>query len=156
MQSVEGIDQILERWDQLLRDYPKAKQELLERLGQALLEDVQKEIGGEHVRGWQEWHRGSKNGYAAVRPAAKKWQRTQSGRQYAVGYVTNAIENGHRARRPQPTGRDGYHYTRGRNKTAAVAGRHFYAAVRSRMGRMGEAELARLADEIAKRLEGAA
>lgn len=160
MQSIEQheIDRILERWDQLLRDYPKAKRELLERLGQALLEDVRRHIGGSgKVRSWQEWHRGSKNGYAAVRPRAKTYQATRrKGNAYAVGYITNSIENGHRVRHPQPTGRDGYHYTRGRVHQLQAEARYFYEMTRVKMGVIGQKELARLADEIAKRLEGAA
>ena len=158
MQSVEieGLDQILARWEGLLQRFPSVKAELLERLGKQMLEDVRWNIGGSgKVQGWQERYIGSKNGYAAVRPKAKTFQTTKSGKQYAVGYITNAIENGHRNRRPQPTGKAGYHY-RPRNKTAAAAGRHFYAAVQTQLEQMGAAELARLADELARELEGGA
>ncbi len=157
MQSVEieGLDQILARWEGLLQRFPSVKAELLERLGKQMLEDVRRNIGGSgKVQGWQERYIGSKNGYAAVRPKAKTFQTTKSGKQYAVGYVTNAIENGHRNRRPQPSDSPGYHYTRGRNRKAAAAGRHFYAAVRTQLEQMGAAELARLADELARELEG--
>lgn len=160
MQSVEfdGLDRILSRWDELLKTFPAAKAELLGRLGRELLEEIRRRIGGRGtVQGWQEQYQGSKNGYAAVRPRAKTYQATRKKSDaYAVGYVTNAIENGHRVRHPQPSGRDGYHYTRGRNTTAAAAGRHFYSDVRSRLGQFGQAELARFAEEIARRLEGAA
>ena len=157
MQSIEieGLDQILSRWEALLRTFPRAKEELLERLGKQMLEDVRRGIGGGgKVQGWQERYVGSRNGYAAVRPKARTFQATKGGKQYAVGYVTNAIENGHRVRGPQPSGKPGYHYTRGRNHKAAAAGRHFYAAVRSHTEQLGMAELARLAGEIARELEG--
>lgn len=153
----DGIDQLLRSWDALLKAFPAMKAELLDKMGQQMLSDVRREIGGTgKVSGWQERHVGSKLGYVAVRPKANTYQTTQSGKRYAVGYVTNAIENGHRNRKPQPTNREGYHYTKGRNKTAATAGRHFYAAVRGRLGTFGRAELERLAAEIARRLEGAA
>lgn len=75
-------------------------------------------------------------------------------RRYAVGYATNAIKTGHRNRRLQPSGKEGYHYTKGRNKTAA--GRHCYAAVRGRLDTFCRAKRERLAAEIARRWEGAA
>lgn len=160
MQSIEQreLDQILSRWDELLKKYPSAKADLLDRLGQTLLEDVRRHIGGSgKVQGWQEWHRGSKNGYAAVRPKAKTYQAThKKSDAYTVGYVTNAIENGHRVRRPQPTGRDGYHYTRGRINQLRTEGGRFYEMTRVRMDAIGQKELARFAEEIARRLEGAA
>ena len=157
MQSVEieGLDQLLERWEALLASFPQAKAELLDRLGKQILEDVRRGIGGSgKVQGWQERYVGSKNGYAAVRPRAGTWQTTKRGGKYAVGYITNAIENGHRNRGPLPTGgKAGYRY-RPRHKTAAAAGRHFYAGVQRQVEQMGAAELARLADEVARRLEG--
>lgn len=88
-----------------------------------------------------------------MRAKGNTYKRTTGGRQYAVGYVTNAIESGHRHRRPSPEKKSGYYY-RPRIKTPAVAGRHFYAQVRSRMERMGQAELERLAQGLVARLEG--
>ena len=126
MQSVEieGLDQILARWEGLLQRFPSVKAELLERLGKQMLEDVRRNIGGSgKVQGWQERYIGSKNGYAAVRPRAGTFQTTKGGKQYAAGYITNAIENGHRVRTPRPSDSPGYHYTRGRNRKAAAAAR---------------------------------
>lgn len=159
MQSVEieGLDQILARWEGLLQRFPSVKAELLERLGKQMLEDVRRNIGGSgKVQGWQERYIGSKNGYAAVRPRAGTFQTTKGGKQYAAGYITNAIENGHRVRTPRPSDSPGYHYTRGRNRKAAAAARRFYAAVQTQLEQMGAAELARLADELARELEGGA
>lgn len=156
MQSVDvsSIDKILKSWDKLLKEYPQMKRELLEDLGQQMLTDVQEAIGGTGiVSGWQARYVGSRNGYVAVRPRANIYQTTKSGKQYAVGYVTNAIENGHRHRRPRAVRRDGYVY-RSRIRTPAVPGRHFYAQVRRQLGNFGRVELERLALEVAKRLEG--
>ena len=156
MQSVDtsSIDHLLESWDRLLKDYPNMKRDLLINLGNQLLEDVRQVIGGTgKVQGWQERYVGSRNGYAAVRPKSKTFQSTRSGTRYAVGHITNAIENGHPHRRPRPTGRKGYKY-RPRIRVAAVPGRHFYARVRGQLGNFGRADLERLAQEIARRLEG--
>lgn len=156
MQSIDvsSIDKILEGWDKLLKEYPQMKRELLEDLGQRMLADVQGAIGGTGtVQSWQARYTGSRNGYVAVRPRANTFQTTKGGTRYAVGYVTNAIENGHRHRRPEAVRRDGYTY-RPRIHTPAVAGRHFYAQVRGRLGSFGRAELERLALEVARRLEG--
>ena len=157
MPSVDArdLDRLIERWTQLLEDCPDMKRGLLEKLSQELLRDVRAEIGGSGtVQGWQERYLGSKNGYVAVRPKAETYQVTGSGKRYAVGYVTNAIEGGHKHRRPRPTNTKGYHYTRGRIYTAAVPGRHFYAKVRMALSGYGQEQLLALAREIAGRWEG--
>lgn len=52
-------------------------------------------IGGTgKVQSWQQKYMGSGGGYTAVRPAANTYDRSGN----AVGYVTNAIEGGHRVR----------------------------------------------------------
>lgn len=49
------------------------------------------------VLSWQEQYVGSGGGYAAVRPRAETFTATNGrGKQYAVGYVTNSINAGHR------------------------------------------------------------
>ena len=156
MQSIEysSLDRLVANWEDLLKDYPGMKRELLETLGTALLTDVREALGAsKHVTDWQARYLGSKNGYVAIRPKAKTYKTTSGGKQYAVGYVTNAIENGHKHRRPSQQKRDGYTY-RPRITTTAVPGKHFYAAVRSGLGNMGQQEIQALAAEVAKRLEG--
>lgn len=156
MQSIEysDLDRIIASWEALLNDYPGMKRELLEDLGTQLLGDVREALGeSEHVTGWQERYLGSKNGYVAIRPKAKTYKTTAGGKRYAVGYVTNAIEGGHKHRRPSQVKRDGYRY-KGRINVPAVPGKHFYASVRSTLGNMGQQELQALAAEIARRLEG--
>ena len=156
MQELSTLDEILDNWDRLLREYPAMKRELLEEIGQKMLSDVRDALGAsEHVGGWQERYLGSRNGYAAVRAKAKTYKVTAGGKQYAVGYVTNAIESGHKHRRPSQMKRAGYTY-RPRINYASVPGKHFYASVRGRLGSMGRDELARFAQEIAGRLEGSA
>lgn len=158
MESVDtrDIDRLLASWDQLLADFPKEKSTLLEDLGKELLTEVRERIQGTGtVQSWQSYHLGGKKGYVAVRAKADTYKRTSGGKQYAVGYVTNAIEGGHKHRRPSPKKKAGYHY-RPRIRTAAASARRFYDQVRGRMESMGQAELERLAQGIISRLEGKA
>ena len=148
------LDRLLASWEALLQDYPGMKRELLEKLGTQLLADVRGKIGGSGtVQSWQGRYLGSKNGYVAIRPKADTYKVTSGGKRYAVGYVTNAIENGHKHRRPSQVKRAGYRY-RARINVAAVPGKHFYASVRENLGSMGQQEIQALAAEIARRLEG--
>lgn len=79
---------------QLLRELPNVKREALERAGREALQAVRTRIGGRgKVQRWQELHMGSRGGYAAVRAVAGQYD----AHGYAVGYVTNAIESGHRS-----------------------------------------------------------
>lgn len=156
MQSIDlsDLDRLLDSWDRLLRDFPALKRQLLEDLGEELRSAVRGEIGGSGtVQGWQERYIGSGGGYVAVRPKADTYKVTAKGKRYAVGHVTNAIEPGHKHRRPSQTLRPGYRY-KPRIKTPAVPGKHFYAAVRAQLSGMGQREVAALAEKIARRLEG--
>lgn len=154
--QIDGLDRILNSWDALQREFPAMKRDLLEDLGKQMLSEVQSKIPGTGtVRGWQELYIGSKSGYVAVRPKAKTYKTTPGGKKYAVGYVTNAIEGGHKHRRPSQQKRDGYKY-RARINVPAVPGLHFYASVRSQLSGMGAEQLQALAAEVAARLEGRA
>lgn len=156
MNSVEmtGIDQLIDNFEALLRDYPDIKGNLLEQLAGKILGDVQGAIGGSgQVQGWQDKHVGSGRGYVAVRPKANTYKTTPGGKQYAVGYVTNAIENGHRHRKPSGVRKDGYYY-KPRWKVPAVSGKHFYAGTRSRLQAEGAETVRQLATIVAARLEG--
>ena len=96
---------------------------------------------------------GSKGGYVAVRAKADTYQTTKSGRRYAVGYVTNAIEGGHRHGGRRGSTKPGYRY-RPRYHTPAVPGRWFYDQVRQELPDMAETEIRQLLDYIADGLEG--
>ena len=142
----------MEHWDGLLKRFPQAKRQLLARLGPEMLARVRREIGGMgKVAGWQEIYRGSGGGYVAVRPKRDTWQTTKGGRRYAVGYVTNAIEGGHRVASHRGAG--GY---RSRIHVAAVPGRWFYDAVRQELPDMAEADIRALTELIVDGLEGCA
>ena len=123
------------------------------QIGARLLQEVRTGIGGTgKVSGWQAPHMGSGGGYVAVRPKAETYQTTKSGKRYAVGYITNAIEGGHRHGGPRGGGK-GYRY-RPRYQTAAVPGRFFYAAARAALAGMGREEADRLMQLIVDGLEG--
>ena len=113
----------LERSPQVLQ---KAKRQAMEAAALKLLSAVRTEIGGNgKVQRWQDAHVGSKGGYAAVRPKAKIYIETkgkQSGfragqKKYAVGYVTDAVNSGHRT----PRNKLGY-----RTSAGVIAGKEFY------------------------------
>ena len=92
MQELEIISRKLESSCDKLRE---VRRQALDEAGDKLLGAVRGKIGGTgKVQSWQEKHMGSGGGYVAVRPEAK----TYDGHGNAVGYVTNAIEGGHRVR----------------------------------------------------------
>ena len=158
MQSIEmsSLDRIVDSWDKLLETFPDKKRAMLESLGGQLLEDVRGRIGGSGtVQDWQERYIGSKNGYVAVRPKADTYKVTAGGKKYAVGRVTNAIENGHKHRRPSQVRRPGYRY-KARIKSPAVSGKHFYAQTRSQLDSLAQSQVNALAGEIVRGLEGGA
>ena len=148
--DTSGLDRLVESWDKLLQRFPEEKRSALDRMGRELLQRVRREIGGSgKVAGWQAPHMGSGGGYVAVRAKADTYQTTKSGKRYAVGYVTNAIEGGHR--HGGPRGGKGY---RPRYRKAAVPGKWFYQAVRQDVDEMGQEEVDALMELIVRGLEG--
>ena len=148
-----ALDRLLESWNRLLASFPRKKRALLESVGEEMLEEVRSGIGGTgKVQGWQAPYQGSGGGYVAVRARAKTYQQTKSGKQYAVGYVTNAIEGGHRHGGPRGGGK-GY---KPRYKTAAVPGRHFYAQAKQALPQRAAGAVRDLTREITDGLEGRA
>ena len=152
--DTSGIDDLLESWDRLVRQFPDTKRALLERLAPQMLQAVRRAVGGSgKVAGWQEPHMGSGGGYAAVRPRAETYQATRSGTRYAVGYITNAIEGGHRHGGPRGSTKPDYHYRPRLNK-AATPGKFFYRNARQGLASLTEGEIQALAGEIKAGLEG--
>ena len=153
--KLTGFDRLAQSWDNLTKRFQSEKREKLREVGQRALGEVQRNIGGtEKVAGWQAPHMGSGGGYVAVRPRAKTYQTTKGGKRYAVGYVTNAIEGGHRTggQRPGPKAQ-GYKY-RPRFHKAAVPGRWFYDTVRRQIGDMSKEDMDKLLGTIVDGLEG--
>lgn len=153
--ELKGFERILRSWETLLDRFKTEKEKALERMGKQALQDVKQNIGGSgKVSGWQEPHMGSGGGYVAVRAKARTYQTTKNGKRYAVGYVTNSVEGGHRTggQRPGPKA-DGYRY-RPRYKKAAVPGWWFYDIVRRQMDGMSQDEMDELMKIIVDGLEG--
>lgn len=145
-----SLDRLVESWDALVQRFPQEKRSALAAMGDELLQQVRGEIGGTgKVAGWQAPHMGSGSGYVAVRAKANTYQVTKSGKRYAVGYITNAFEGGHKIRKPQ--GGKGY---RPRIKVAAVPGRWSYDAVRRQLAGMSQEDVDALMTLITDGLEG--
>lgn len=107
------LDRLVKKLEQAPQVIKEAKRQAFETAALKLQDAVQSEIGGSgRVRDWQEAYVGSKWGYAAVRPRANTYaesrgpetfgeRRKKPHPTYAVGYITNAINNGHRTPRNQ-------------------------------------------------------
>lgn len=122
-------------------------------------------IGGSgRVKNWQQSYVGSGGGYAAVRPRAKTYAESR-GKQtfeerrraphptYAVGYITNAINSGHRTpshRMGQAKGLRGFRV----DTSGYVGGKGFYEAVQAQSEAIGEAAAQEILDALFKHLEG--
>ena len=110
-----------------------AKRQAFEAAAPKLKAAVDQEIGGTgKVRRWQEKYVGSKGGYAAVRPKAKTYIETKGkqkgfragSKRYAVGCITNAINNGHLS----PRNTFGY-----RTSGRVTSGKQFYQRAQDRV-----------------------
>lgn len=145
-----SLDRLVESWDALVQRFPQEKRSALAAMGDELLQQVRGEIGGTgKVAGWQAPHMGSGGGYVAVRAKANTYQTTKGGKRYAVGYISKAVEGGHKIRKPQ--GGKGY---RPRIKVAAVPGRWSYDAVRRQLAGMSQEDVDALMTLITDGLEG--
>lgn len=107
MQSVEirGLEEVIRSLDNLPDTIRQARTEALEAEAEPLLTLVQQGIGrgprraGDshaHVADVQGTFLGSGKGYLAVRAKAKTDVISPRGKASAAGYVTNALENGHK------------------------------------------------------------
>lgn len=150
MQSINqkemGLAQILDEFDCLLRELPEMRGRMFEEIGRAVLGQVRQNIGGAgKVQGWQGSFVGSKGGYAAVRAKAK----TYDGK-YAVGYITNAIENGHKQTQSR------YIPALGKKLTGLelVSGKHFYADARPSAETVAYGAAERFLRALTEKLEG--
>lgn len=136
--NLTELDALMERLNAILKEFPAERRALMERLGPVLLQEVRDALGpSDKVAGWQEPHRGSGGGYVAVRPKADTYQTTKGGKRYAVGYVTNAIEGGHKVPRRRVEDHEGYTY-KWRGKSTAVPGKWFYGRARQGLPALAE------------------
>lgn len=144
MQSLEiqGLDQVVKALEATPDIIRQARAEVMEEMGQELLGDVQRRIGGTgRVAGVQEYRVGSGKGYVAVRAKADT---ELDG--YAAGYVTNALEGGHPVRQPSGNAKQ---KRRSRAKLSTVPGKRMYLQTRRNAA-------TQLAEEAAQRIEEAA
>ena len=121
MQTVEvkGLDRVVNTLEQMPDVIRQARTEALEAEGNKLLGIVQAGIGGTgRVAGVQEVYMGSGRGYVAVRAKAKT---KLDG--YAAGYVTNALEHGHRMAGGHDRVQGKYMYANTQPEAVAAAGR---------------------------------
>ena len=95
---------------------------------------------------------GSKGGYAAVRPQKNTYIETKGKqkhfragpKKYAVGYATNAINNGHRS----PRNTWGY-----RTNAKVVAGKQFYQRAQIQAERVVQETGQQIVDALVRHLE---
>lgn len=119
--EIRGLDDVLKQFEAAPKEIRAAGAKVLEEIGGELLSAVRHRIGGTgRVAGAQESRIGSGKGYVAVRAKANT---DLDG--YAAGYVTNALEGGHK----QTPGR--YIPAIGRElKRDRVPGKYMYAHTR--------------------------
>ena len=144
--TVDGLKELTEKLDSAPKAISEAKRQLFEDAAPLMKRAVDTAVGGVgKVQSWQQARVGSKGGYAAVSPKAKTFTEINGkGKRYAVGYVTNSIDSGHKF--PPPSGKAGYR-PRIRSCRMRVEGRHFYRRARQ--------ELPQIAEQAAKRLTDA-
>lgn len=148
--TMQGFDDLQRRFDKVIREESKKRRQIHLKLNDLMKEQVDDEIldsglRDRHgkVRSWQGKFPGSGGGYAAVRAISGK---NEYG--YAYGYITNALENGHRVRRSYRLG----YVSKSRRFT--VEGYGFYDNARFMLktwSRMGAEELAEWVRDV---LEG--
>lgn len=128
----------------------QAKQKAIQAAAPKLKQTVDAEIGGTgKVRRWQEQYIGSKGGYAAVRPKAKTY--ADQKKRYAVGYVTNAINSGHRF--PTPTGKNRRYRARIKSGHMKVSGKHFYESAQAQVPQIAQEAAQQVVDALIKHME---
>ncbi len=144
--KISGLEHLRKDLEELSEELPEMRREIHEELAGQMRGEVEEALARKagsstgKVAGWQEGYVGTKGGYAAVRPRAKAFHEG-----YAVGYITNAIENGHAIRRPSGKWK-GY---RARVKKRYVLGLHFYREVQGgRLEKLAIDAANRMADAV--------
>lgn len=152
------LDKLIEKLDrspEVLREARRAAFEAAApRLKAVLDRKIVSTIGDSRgkVRSWQDQFVGSKGGYAAVRPKKDTFTEPtkKAGHTYAVGYVTNAINSGHRY--PGQSSRR----MRGKTDTFAtglVEGRYFYEAAQPSVEAIAQDTVQQVVDNLIEHLE---
>ncbi len=156
MQSVT-IHDLDKYFADLLKKVPEERRDMFEEIAEELLQAVCGRIGGVgKVQSWQDAYVGSGGGYAAVRPVADAYD----AHGYAVGYVTNAINSGHK----QTPGRfvpelfttnsfGHYEATGARLKRKWVSGKNFYEKAQGDAGQIARAAMERFEARIQEAIQ---
>lgn len=148
------LEQLVEKLAKAPQVLAEAKRQAFQAAAPKLKSAVDAQIGGSgRVRSWQGTYVGSKGGYAAVRPKKKTYIETkgkQRGfragpKKYAVGYVTNAVNYGHR------TPRDAWGF---RRQAGTVSGREFYQSAQAQAETVGQETAQQIVDAVISHLEG--
>lgn len=121
---------------------------------------VDQAIGGSgKVRSWQGQYVGSKGLYAAVRPRKETYVTTKGKyparggpKKYAVGYVTNAVNSGHKF--PVPSGENQRYRPRIRSGQMRVPGKNFYQNAAERLGQVTQEAAESISHAIISHLSG--
>ena len=156
MQSVdmEGLKQLDNDFEHILREIPNGRRQLHEEVGKAVLQDVRANIDASlndangHIKGIQEHHVGSGGGYAAVRAVRGKGPHGNSD---SPGAITNYLENGHAIRRPSGKAK---RRRKSRATKPYVDGRHFYAEAERNAQNVALDAAQRYVDKFADMLGG--
>lgn len=144
------LNRLTEKLDQSPEVIKQAKREAFETAAGKVKQALDGRIGGTgKVRSWQEQYVGSKGGYAAVRPAANTY--TDKSRRYAVGYVTNAINSGHKF--PSPSGKNQRYKPRIVSGRQNVPGKQFYEATQSEVEQIAQEAVNQVAEILKQHLE---
>lgn len=155
------LDELLQKLEQAPEVFQQARREAFEaaapELKQVLDARIVSTIGDSRgkVRSWQDQFVGSEGGYAAVRPKTDTHTEPtkKDGNTYAVGYVTNAINSGHRfpgqgVRRASRAGKT-EKYTAGR-----VPGAYFYDKAQLQVNAIAKETCNQIVNDLLKHLEG--
>lgn len=118
------LERLVEKLERSPKALQQARRQAMAAAAPKLLSAVRSEIGGSgKVQRWQNAYVGSRGGYAAARPRAETYtESTKGGKRYAVGCVTNAINNGHK----YPSTKLGY-----RTRAGTVPGKQFYQSAQA-------------------------
>lgn len=142
------LDRLVGRLTKAPQVLKEAKRQAFEAAASKLKALVQTEIGGTgRVKRWQEGYVGTKGGYAAARPKAETFAEDHQGHptKYAVGYVTNAINSGHRF----PSSRQGY-----RSRTGTIPGKQFYQRAQTQAEQVAQETAEQIVQALIDHLEG--
>lgn len=156
--DTESWDAFWERWRGAVRQMPGMKEQMLEKTGGRIRDEVKSDVeaaGVEDTHGrvklWQQRYVGSKKGYTAVRaesvdvPAG--YRRKRGGMQSEVlnaGALTNFLARGHKAR--APSGRAKRY--RPEARMSRVKGHDFYKMARAQAEKISIQEAKALLQQL--------